>query len=78
MSKTIYTIALNFNYRQQAKVCEFNGFHLARYGKGDHEIWENSQGVQIVLVRNAKGTTFASIARQNKFVFVDNKGKKVY
>ncbi len=76
--KTNYTIALGFSYRQQKAVCEFNGFFFARYAKGDHEIWTNSVGVQIVLVRNGKGTTFVSIARKNKFTFYDARGRKVY
>jgi len=78
MTKTIYTLALNFNHRQQIKVCEYNGFHLARQAKGSHEIWEHTDGRQIVLTQSIKGTTFAAICRQNKFVFVDAKGRKVY
>ena len=78
MSKTIYTIALSFSRRQQVRVCEFNGFFFIRRGKGSHEIWCNSCGVEISLPVNCKGTTFADIARRNKFVFVDKKGRKVY
>ena len=78
MSKTIYTIALGFSSRQQKKVCEFNGFYFAREGKGSHEIWSNSFGVQIVLPKTCKGATFASICREHKFVFVDSRGRKVY
>lgn len=78
MGKTIYTVALSFNHRQQVRVCEYNGFFLSRDGKGSHEIWRNSTGIEISMPVNCKGTTFADIARKHKFVFVDARGKKVY
>ena len=78
MTKTIYTLALNFSVRQQKAVCTYNGFSFSRQADGSHEIWENTKGDIIVLTQHLKGTTFAAICRKHKFVFVDKKGKKVY
>lgn len=77
MTKTIYTLALNFDVRQQKAVCKYNGFFFLRYGS-KHEIWQNANGDEIQISSHLKGTTFAATCRRYKFVFVDKKGKKVY
>ena len=77
MAKTIYTIALGFNYRQRKAVLKFNGYNFVRQGKGDHELWSNGV-VDIVIMQNDKGCSFVDFCRKNKIVFTDEKGRKVY
>ena len=77
MAKTIYTIALGFNYRQRKSVLKFNGYKFIRQGKGDHELWSNGI-VDIVIMQNDKGCSFVDFCRKNKIVFTDEKGRKVY
>ena len=77
MAKTIYTIALGFNYRQRKAVLKFNGYNFVRFGKGDHELWSNGV-VDIVIMQNDKGCSFVDFCRKNKIVFTDEKGRKVY
>ena len=77
MAKTIYTIALGFNYRQRKSVLKFNGYKFIRQGKGDHELWSNGV-VDIVIMQNDKGCSFVDFCRKNKIVFTDEKGRKVY
>ena len=77
MAKTIYTIALGFNYRQRKSVLKFNGYNFVRQGKGDHELWSNGV-VDIVIMQNDKGCSFVDFCRKNKIVFTDEKGRKVY
>lgn len=77
MAKTIYTIALGFNYRQRKAVLEFNGYKFLRQGKGDHEIWTNGK-IEISIIQNDKGCSFVDFCRKKKLVFHDAKGCKVY
>ena len=77
MAKTIYTIALGFNYRQRKAVLKFNGYEFVRQGKGDHELWSNGV-VDIVIMQNDKGCSFVDFCRKNKIAFTDEKGRKVY
>ena len=77
MAKTIYTIALGFNYRQRKLVLQFNGYKFLRQGKGDHEIWSNGK-IEITIMQNDKGCSFVDFCRKNKIAFHDAKGRKVY
>ena len=53
MAKTIYTIALGFNYRQRKSVLKFNGYKFIRQGKAEQYIrgefakWVNSKGMRL-------------------------------